>query len=696
MKKFFTSERLLSHIYLSFCFVLISTSSFAQWIQRPNGFKPRSEVISVIYNNKIYTFFGFNDAGLTVVEPSAEVYDPATNTWKLLASVPSNKAVTHAAAVVIDDKVWHIGGRVGKHPGPLTSEIWIYNITTNSWSPGPQLIDPATGKPILWAAGGAAFLGRTLHVFGGQIVNACNNTTAGTGDQDKYHLTLNVDAWLTNPSQPALWKNVLPPMPVKRNHLSTVVLGGKIYAIGGQFGHDCGGGQDKQYAHVYNPATNTWTTLSSLPAPRSHTEGSTFAIDGKIYVVGGQSTSASSNIVTIFDPAANNGGGAWYNTNLTLPYYYETLSAKVISNAFVISHGGKPRYNNATSTTYSRTISRAPVYKLGFNPACTNLQIVSGRTVRTKSLLFTIDDRKTYTTSSDVSWLKVVKNATGTATQNGVDIEVDVNTAGLAPGSYRGTITATGTGSGPSYTAAKYCINLTVLSPNTLEAENAYLYRVVVASIYPGFTGTGFADYQNPTGDFIEWTVNKASSGSVSLKFRYANGSTYNRPLKLEVNGVVKASSLSFPPTGSWRNWSTVSITTNLIAGMNKIRLTAIGSSGANIDNLVWSNVTAVSSVASIQTQDNATTDATTSFRASVAPNPASGTAKLTINRLSEDPVEITITNASGCIYKVIPVKNMSTGQFEFSLRNLPSGLYMILVRQGNEQTSIKLVVLNN
>jgi N-acetylneuraminic acid mutarotase len=700
MKKFFTSERLLSHIYITFYFVLISTSSIAQWVQRSNGFKPRSEVNSVVYNNKIYAFFGFNDAALKVVEPSAEVYDPATNTWKLLASVPSNKAVTHAAAVVIDDKVWHIGGRVGKNPGPLTSEIWIYNITSNSWSPGPQLIDPATKKPILWAAGGAALLGRTLHVFGGLIMNACNNTTTGSGDQAKYHLTLNVDDWLANPSQPAPWKNVLPPMPVKRNHLSTVVLGGKIYAIGGQFDHDCYGAVDKQYAHVYDPATNTWAALPSLPTPRSHTEGSVFAIDGKIYVAGGQAKSgASTNKVTIFDPAANNGAGAWYeDTNLTLPYNYETVSAKVIDNTFIISHGGKPRFDNATSTTYSRTISRTPVYNLGFNAPCADLQMASGRTVRTKTLLFTIYSSKTYTTSSDASWLKVVKNASGTATKNAVDIEVEVNTTGLAPGTYRGTITASGTGIGPNYKAAKYCVNLTVVSTNTntLEAEKANLNKVVVASNHQGFTGTGFADYQNPAGDFIEWTVNKASSGSVALKFRYANASSYNRPLKLEVNGVVKASSLAFPSTGAWNKWSTVSITTNLVAGINKIKLTAIGSSGANIDNLEWSDVVTSSSTASTETQNNITMDATTSFKASVAPNPASGIAKLTLNRLSGAPVEITIANASGSVYKKIPARDMSTGQYEFSVRGLPSGLYIIIVKQGSEQTSAKLVVSNN
>ncbi|MCU7549439.1 carbohydrate-binding protein [Chitinophagaceae bacterium LB-8] len=698
MKNPFTPKKPSNHLYVFISLILVSAPSFAQWQSQPNGWKPRSEVTSVVYNGKVYAFFGFRDSAQSIVEPSAEVFDPLSNTWTLLDSVPPGKAVTHAAAALIDDNVWHIGGRVGKHPGPLTSEIWIYNITANSWSPGPQLIDPATGNPILWAAGGAAFLGRTLHIFGGFIITACNDATLGTGDQQKYHLTLNVDDWSANPSQPAPWKNESAPMPVKRNHLSTVVLGGKIYAIGGQFGHDCGGGQDKQYSHVYNPVTNTWTALPSLPTPRSHTEGSTFAIDGKIYVVGGQATNgASTNKVTIFNPAANNGVGAWKDdTSLTLPKVFETLSAKVIDNTFVISHGGQPRYNNPSKVTYSRTLSRTPVYKLGFLPECENLQLPTGSLVKTKALLFTIDGSKEYTTSSDANWLAVTKNATGTAIQNAVDMEAAVNTEGLAPGTYRGTITATGTENGASYTAAQYCVNLTILSPNTLEAENAFLNKVVVASNHPGYTGTGFGDYINNSGDYIEWTVNKPGAGAVSLQFRYANGSTGNRALKLEVNRKVIASALAFPPTGAWNNWSTVNITANLMDGVNKVRLTAIGSSGANIDHLVWSDVTSNANLTSIQAQDHSETALTTGFKAFIAPNPASGLAKLTLQGFSHAPVEIKIANTTGGVYKTFSVRNVSTGQVDFSVQDLPAGVYVIFVRQGNEQASTKLMVTNH
>ncbi len=118
------------------------------------------------------------------------------------------------------------------------------------------------------------------------------------------------------------------------------------------------------------------------------------------------------------------------------------------------------------------------------------------------------------------------------------------------------------------------------------EAENAVLSGAVVANDRSGYSGTGFADYVNASGDYVEWTVNAASAGSKTLTFRYANGGSTDRPLEIKVNGVVVTSSKSFPSTGGWTNWGTVTMTAALNAGSNTIRATAIGSSGGNIDYL--------------------------------------------------------------------------------------------------------------
>ncbi len=118
------------------------------------------------------------------------------------------------------------------------------------------------------------------------------------------------------------------------------------------------------------------------------------------------------------------------------------------------------------------------------------------------------------------------------------------------------------------------------------EAEDATLVGVTVANTYTGYTGTGYADYGTTNGEYIEWSVTAAASGTVTLDFRYANGSGADTPLELSVNGTVVNASLSFVPTAGWSSWGTVSTTVSLNAGANTIRLTSIVNDGPNVDSL--------------------------------------------------------------------------------------------------------------
>ena len=105
------------------------------------------------------------------------------------------------------------------------------------------------------------------------------------------------------------------------------------------------------------------------------------------------------------------------------------------------------------------------------------------------------------------------------------------------------------------------------------ETENATLFGLVVATQYAGYSGTGYADYQNASGDYVEFSFNASSTGTYPIAFRYANGGTGDRPLQLSVNGTVVASSLSFPVTGGngppWAFTATNNVTFN--AGINTV-----------------------------------------------------------------------------------------------------------------------------
>jgi hypothetical protein len=123
-------------------------------------------------------------------------------------------------------------------------------------------------------------------------------------------------------------------------------------------------------------------------------------------------------------------------------------------------------------------------------------------------------------------------------------------------------------------------------APATYEAESAVLSGPLVLSNVPGFTGTGFADYQHGSGDFVEFTINAPAAGTYALGFRYANGGTADRPLDLSVDGQVLDGQMSFSPTGAWRTWNSATRSVLLTAGRHTVRLTATGRNGPNLDSL--------------------------------------------------------------------------------------------------------------
>ena len=119
------------------------------------------------------------------------------------------------------------------------------------------------------------------------------------------------------------------------------------------------------------------------------------------------------------------------------------------------------------------------------------------------------------------------------------------------------------------------------------EAENATISQGVVESNHLGFSGTGFVNYDNLVGSNVQWTVNAASAGTAKLTFRYANGTTTNRPMDITVNGALVADELAFNPTGNWDTWANATVTVNLTAGTNTVRATATTvNGGPNADCL--------------------------------------------------------------------------------------------------------------
>jgi uncharacterized delta-60 repeat protein len=158
-----------------------------------------------------------------------------------------------------------------------------------------------------------------------------------------------------------------------------------------------------------------------------------------------------------------------------------------------------------------------------------------------------------------------------------------------------GGIVAVGTSDG-DFALARYLTDRTNPPPPPpdeiiLQAEDATLVGAVVRRDNPGYQGTGYADFINTSGDYVEWTFDLPSGGSYDLIFRYANGSSAARPMRILVNDQPISMGQGFGPTGSWRTWSNfewsgAGVPLELRTGRNVIRLTADGFSGPNIDSL--------------------------------------------------------------------------------------------------------------
>jgi hypothetical protein len=122
------------------------------------------------------------------------------------------------------------------------------------------------------------------------------------------------------------------------------------------------------------------------------------------------------------------------------------------------------------------------------------------------------------------------------------------------------------------------------------EAEDATISQGAVNSDHTGFTGTGFVNFDNAVGSSVTFTITASAAQTTTLNFRFANGTTADRPMDIAVNGTVTAAARSFPPTADWDTWADSTLTVPLKAGANAIRLTGVAPEGGpNLDRITLS-----------------------------------------------------------------------------------------------------------
>ena len=101
----------------------------------------RVESPTAVVAGKLYLFGGFTDT--LGASDQLDVYDPATDAWTRLKDMPTR--VTHLNPATDGQTIWFAGGFKGKHPGPVTAEVWKYDSTSDTWTAGPPLPEPRAG-----------------------------------------------------------------------------------------------------------------------------------------------------------------------------------------------------------------------------------------------------------------------------------------------------------------------------------------------------------------------------------------------------------------------------------------------------------------------------------------------------------------------------------------------------------------------
>lgn len=222
-------------------------------------------------------------------------YDPATNAWTGLASVPIAREMGSLAYDAAGGRLFFFGGvMVG---GPV-STVHVYTIATNTWAVGPSLPAPRTQM-------GSGVIGGMVYLVGG--FSAVTPTPATTHDQ----------TWEFNPATGTYTPRAI--LPATLGGAGSAVSGGRLYIMGGRDAVNT----QRNTNYEFDPVANTWAVRAVLPnavnVPGSTALSGAASCNGDIILVGGGNPVLENSV----SPGA---ARAMETTNITQLYNVATNS----------------------------------------------------------------------------------------------------------------------------------------------------------------------------------------------------------------------------------------------------------------------------------------------------------------------------------------------------------------------------------
>ncbi|MBN1185998.1 MAG: carbohydrate-binding protein [Bacteroidales bacterium] len=324
--------------------------------------------------------------------------------------------------------------------------------------------------------------------------------------------------------------------------------------------------------------------------------------------------------------------------------------------------------NKNITATFTQTTAAATLVKHGTGSAYQTITL--GESI--VSFYYSWTDATTVTVSGMPSGITTaIDNSAKTVTFSGTPTQT---------GTFNFTVTTVG-GNPNASASGTITVNASIITLTIQENETGFCsVDGTIDNNNSGYTGDGFANTTNATGNGISWTVNIPSAGSYNLVWQYANGGTTDRTAQLMVDGSTVVSSVSFPTTGSWTTWTSTSGTSvSLSAGNRVIRLQATQSGGlANIDYMSITGVspTGVSCTGvKSATVNNESLDINdTDFKVAFYPNPVKNELNISINDNIDRTAHLQIYNNVGIM---IMSKEIAGNIVTIDMSNIPSGTYI-------------------
>jgi hypothetical protein len=259
---------------------------------------------TLLPNGKVLVAGGF-DSSFSTVLTSAELYDPASETWTPTGDMHNPR--TDFTAILLPNGKVFVDWAVGPTSQVSKNVVELYDPATGTWTE-TDFHGPANETATLLPNGKVLLAGGqgNPNVSGSaQLYDPASGTVAATGS------LVTARAW----------------------HTATLLANGKVLVIGGATGESNISGPLTS-AELYDPASGIWTATGSLPAVR-YNPTATLLPDGKVLIAGGSNSSGFLASAELYDPAS----GTWTATG-SLSSGRSGHSATLLPNGKVLLAGG--------------------------------------------------------------------------------------------------------------------------------------------------------------------------------------------------------------------------------------------------------------------------------------------------------------------------------------------------------------------